>query len=86
MSLPPPRSLIPLLFRENTARRTVLSPEIVQIVINPLVASAASSPGRALIRRRRLSAYGLTPLGSRPPRPRGSVCNFSSTGLPSQIA
>ena len=31
-------------------------------------------------------SYALTPLGSRPPRPCGSVCSFSATGLPSQTA
>jgi hypothetical protein len=48
---------------------------------------AALVLGRTFIGRGEMSrVYGLTPLGSRPPRPRGSVCNFGATGLPSQIA
>ncbi len=49
--------------------------------------ASRSQPSRRIRAAGRAPAgYALTPRGSCPPRPRGKVWSFSSTGLPSHIA
>jgi len=58
------------------------SKQDVDTRVKPVIVfrESTSEPGK------KPGAYALTPLGSRPPRPRGRVWSFNSTGLPSQIA